>query len=248
MRVFFSGDSKGYVTNRIRYPKPKLPRQARLGETHGGLVQVGRQPLALRLAVGAALDRSFLERQALGAERLRRSTAKFARCCNSTAGVRSIPQGDGFLAAFDGPARGIRAALAIVTRVATLGLSVRAGLHTGECEVMGEKLPSAGRSPGSPGAVSARSAMAVSRLASPSSFASTYMRMSVAVRTNRVLKSLRPLIKKCYRPRPAGRAGFDLVREARHCKSMVRQLLEVAQLLHVTIGNLSARLVALPDD
>ena len=43
--------------------------------------------------------------------------------------------GDGFLAAFDGPARAIRCACAIVESVRDLGLSVRAGLHTGECEV-----------------------------------------------------------------------------------------------------------------
>jgi class 3 adenylate cyclase len=43
--------------------------------------------------------------------------------------------GDGFLAAFDGPARAIRCACAIVDGVRDLGLSVRAGLHTGECEV-----------------------------------------------------------------------------------------------------------------
>ena len=48
--------------------------------------------------------------------------------------------GDGFLAAFDGPARAIRAACAIVSRVRELGLDLRAGLHTGECEVMGPKL------------------------------------------------------------------------------------------------------------
>lgn len=48
--------------------------------------------------------------------------------------------GDGFLAAFDGPARAIRAATAIGGRVKNLGLSERAGLHTGECEVMGDKL------------------------------------------------------------------------------------------------------------
>jgi pimeloyl-ACP methyl ester carboxylesterase len=48
--------------------------------------------------------------------------------------------GDGFLAAFDGPARAIRAACAIVNRVRELGLDLRAGLHTGECEVMGPKL------------------------------------------------------------------------------------------------------------
>jgi len=48
--------------------------------------------------------------------------------------------GDGFLAAFDGPARGVRAASAIVAGVKQLGLEVRAGLHTGECEVSGSKL------------------------------------------------------------------------------------------------------------
>ena len=48
--------------------------------------------------------------------------------------------GDGFLAAFDGPARGIRCALAIIEALGPVGLHVRAGLHTGECEVMGEKL------------------------------------------------------------------------------------------------------------
>jgi len=48
--------------------------------------------------------------------------------------------GDGFLAAFDGPARGVRAACAVTDSVRQLGLDVRAGLHTGECEVMGPKL------------------------------------------------------------------------------------------------------------
>ena len=48
--------------------------------------------------------------------------------------------GDGFLAAFDGPARGVRAACAIAEGVKRLGLDVRAGLHTGECEVQGSKL------------------------------------------------------------------------------------------------------------
>jgi class 3 adenylate cyclase len=43
--------------------------------------------------------------------------------------------GDGFLATFDGPARAIRCACAIVEEVRELGLSIRAGLHTGECEI-----------------------------------------------------------------------------------------------------------------
>jgi class 3 adenylate cyclase len=46
--------------------------------------------------------------------------------------------GDGFLATFDGPARGIRCACAVSDAAEQLGLPIRAGLHTGECEVMGE--------------------------------------------------------------------------------------------------------------
>ena len=48
--------------------------------------------------------------------------------------------GDGFLATFDGPARGVRAACAIADDVRRLGLEVRAGLHTGEMDVSGTKL------------------------------------------------------------------------------------------------------------
>jgi len=48
--------------------------------------------------------------------------------------------GDGFLAAFDGPARGVRCAGAIVREMRRLGLEIRAGLHTGECEILGDKL------------------------------------------------------------------------------------------------------------
>jgi class 3 adenylate cyclase/pimeloyl-ACP methyl ester carboxylesterase len=48
--------------------------------------------------------------------------------------------GDGFLATFDGPARAIRAADAIRAELAELGLEVRVGLHTGECELLGEDI------------------------------------------------------------------------------------------------------------
>jgi class 3 adenylate cyclase len=48
--------------------------------------------------------------------------------------------GDGFFVAFDGPARGIRCAVAIRDAVRSLGLEIRAGLHTGECEKVGDKL------------------------------------------------------------------------------------------------------------
>ena len=46
--------------------------------------------------------------------------------------------GDGFFAAFDGPARAVRCACAISKGIQSLGLEVRAGLHTGECEIMGD--------------------------------------------------------------------------------------------------------------
>ena len=48
--------------------------------------------------------------------------------------------GDGFLATFDGPARGIRCALAITQIVKHLGIDVRASVHTGECELMGDNV------------------------------------------------------------------------------------------------------------
>jgi class 3 adenylate cyclase len=48
--------------------------------------------------------------------------------------------GDGFFASFDGPARAIRCACAITKAVRNLGLEVRAGLHTGECELVDGKV------------------------------------------------------------------------------------------------------------
>jgi class 3 adenylate cyclase len=48
--------------------------------------------------------------------------------------------GDGFFASFDGPARAVRCGCAIAEVVRELGLDVRVGLHTGECEVAGGKI------------------------------------------------------------------------------------------------------------
>ena len=55
-------------------------------------------------------------------------------------GVEVDTAGDGFFATFDGPARAIRCAQAILDAVARLGLEVRAGLHTGECETIDGKV------------------------------------------------------------------------------------------------------------
>ena len=48
--------------------------------------------------------------------------------------------GDGFVASFDGPARAIRCAQAVIGAAGKLGIELRAGLHTGECEVRGGDL------------------------------------------------------------------------------------------------------------
>jgi class 3 adenylate cyclase len=47
--------------------------------------------------------------------------------------------GDGFFAAFDGPRRAIECARSLMRDMRSLGLDIRAGLHTGECELLGEK-------------------------------------------------------------------------------------------------------------
>jgi class 3 adenylate cyclase len=63
---------------------------------------------------------------------VRRNIARFR-------GREIMTTGDGFFAAFDGPARAVRCACAIVDEIRPLGIEVRAGLHTGECEVMGDE-------------------------------------------------------------------------------------------------------------
>ncbi|HVE67311.1 MAG TPA: adenylate/guanylate cyclase domain-containing protein [Solirubrobacteraceae bacterium] len=66
--------------------------------------------------------------------------------------------GDGFLAVFDGPARAIRCAAAIVAAPGAEDMRVRAGVHTGECEVMGDDI----------GGIAVHIAARVSALAGPS--------------------------------------------------------------------------------
>ena len=55
-------------------------------------------------------------------------------------GKETNTTGDSFLATFDGPARAIRSALAVVLAVRHLGIEARAGVHTGECELMGDNI------------------------------------------------------------------------------------------------------------
>jgi class 3 adenylate cyclase len=55
-------------------------------------------------------------------------------------GVEIDTAGDGFFASFDGPARAIHCALEISRRVGDLGVEIRAGVHTGECELIDGKI------------------------------------------------------------------------------------------------------------
>jgi class 3 adenylate cyclase len=85
-------------------------------------------------AKAAALgDRGWLEILESHHERVRRQLVRYR-------GREVDTAGDGFLATFDGPARAIHCARAIVESVSEIGLDLRVGLHTGECEVSSQKV------------------------------------------------------------------------------------------------------------
>ncbi len=69
-------------------------------------------------------------------ELLEKHNALVRRQLTRYSGTEVSTAGDSFFARFDGPARAIRCATAIVQGVEELGLEVRAGLHTGECELI----------------------------------------------------------------------------------------------------------------
>jgi class 3 adenylate cyclase/pimeloyl-ACP methyl ester carboxylesterase len=78
-------------------------------------------------------DRGWLELLERHHALVRRELTRFR-------GEEKDTAGDGFFATFDGPARAIRCALAIVEGVRELGLDLRAGVHTGECELHDAKV------------------------------------------------------------------------------------------------------------
>jgi class 3 adenylate cyclase len=73
------------------------------------------------------------------ADVVRRHHAVVREALGRWQGVENDTAGDGFYATFDGPARAIRCALDIVDGVSEIGLEIRAGIHTGECEVVDGK-------------------------------------------------------------------------------------------------------------
>jgi pimeloyl-ACP methyl ester carboxylesterase len=91
------------------------------------------RPRRLDLPDGRARDRGW-------AELVATHNAIVRRCIDRFGGHEVDTAGDGFFATFDGPIRGIRCAQAVVEAVAELGLRVRIGLHTGECEVADGKV------------------------------------------------------------------------------------------------------------
>jgi pimeloyl-ACP methyl ester carboxylesterase len=80
-----------------------------------------------------ALDRKWAELLALHHSIVRQQLERFR-------GREIDTAGDGFFASFDGPARAVRCAKAIVDAIRPIGIEVRAGVHTGECELVGHKL------------------------------------------------------------------------------------------------------------
>jgi pimeloyl-ACP methyl ester carboxylesterase len=78
-------------------------------------------------------DRAWRELLQNFYEILRRKIAEFkGREINTT--------GDGLLATFDGPARAIRCACAMSSEVCRIGIEIRTGLHSGECELLGDTI------------------------------------------------------------------------------------------------------------
>ena len=77
-------------------------------------------------------DRQWAELLASHNAAVRRQLARFR-------GGEVDTAGDGFFASFDGPARAIRCARAVIETVHELGLEVRVGVHTGECEIVSGK-------------------------------------------------------------------------------------------------------------
>ncbi len=73
-------------------------------------------------------------------ELLRRHHAIVCRELASHGGRELDTAGDGFFASFDGPAKAVRAATSISTALEAAGIPIRAGIHTGECDVNEEKL------------------------------------------------------------------------------------------------------------
>ena len=120
------------------------PTVAEIREFLTGRREAGTPDRVLATVLFTDLVRSTEQAAELGDRRwrdlLEQHHAAVRRQLERFDGVELDTAGDGFFATFDGPARAIRCACAIVEAVRPLGLEVRAGLHTGEVEVLDGKV------------------------------------------------------------------------------------------------------------
>jgi class 3 adenylate cyclase len=125
------GDVESVVTEIERFVR-ELPDEEAEPDTVLATVLftdiVGSTALAAELG-----DRRWRELLGQHNELVRRELARYR-------GREVDTAGDGFFATFDGPARAIRSACAVADAVQELGIDIRAGVHTGECELLGEKV------------------------------------------------------------------------------------------------------------
>ena len=149
-----------YVAERIptarllTVPGPYAPmmvgdRTAILGEVRAFIEEVERRPAEdpdrvlatiLFTDIVGSTERAVDLGDAAWRELLAEHHARVRRELARYRGRELDTAGDGFFATFDGPARAIRCACAIRESVAELGLEIRAGLHTGECELLDAKV------------------------------------------------------------------------------------------------------------
>ena len=114
-------------------------RYARSGNVNIAYQVVGEGPRDLILVPGWLSNVEVFWDDPAVARFLRR-LASVRRELSRYRGKQVGSAGDGVLATFDGPARGIRCGRSIADSVLTLGIKVRTGLHTGECEIIEDNI------------------------------------------------------------------------------------------------------------
>ena len=157
IRAFLPAEQIRYVSDRIAGARfldadaehGHIPRSRARGIVLGELeaMGTGAQPEEDRVLASVLFTDlvGSTERAAAAGDRawkdvLERHHALVRRELARHRGMEVDTAGDGFFATFDGPARAIRCARAIGEAVRELGLEVRAGIHTGECEVAAGKV------------------------------------------------------------------------------------------------------------
>lgn len=138
--VLITGEAAAVVSDRFRLQSVGDEAYRVLGRTTGEEADAAYQPADRRIRtilvtdiVGSTRtvervgDRAWTELLAAHDRATRRELVPYG-------GEEIATTGDGFLLSFDSPARAIRFALAVIDSVAALGLTIRAGIHTGEVE------------------------------------------------------------------------------------------------------------------